>query len=230
MRYSCFTLNSPFAGAIGAMSRSGGETSRAWFACGSSVRWPTGRPSNPCWPSSAIAPDESSAPASATSAAETTTAAMRRRVTRFLMCSPLETWLAPRSVRRSEGIFYPQSDMPWTVKLGLGALVAVAAAALAVTAALGRPQLADCAGGQLAGRFAVVPGSGAAGSISYALTLKNTSAIPCTVTGLPLGRLLGRRKAPLPTHVRAAHPGALTAVLVTLVPGDSTFASARFSP
>ena len=42
--------------------------------------------------------------------------------------------------------------------------------------------------------------------------------------------LLGRRKAPLPTHVRAAHPGALTAVLVTLVPGDSTFATARFSP
>jgi hypothetical protein len=30
--------------------------------------------------------------------------------------------------------------------------------------------------------------------------------------------------------VRAAHPGQLTAVLVTLAPGDSTLATARFSP
>jgi hypothetical protein len=30
--------------------------------------------------------------------------------------------------------------------------------------------------------------------------------------------------------VRAAHPNQLTAILVTLVPGDSTYATARFSP
>jgi hypothetical protein len=116
------------------------------------------------------------------------------------------------------------------VKLGLAALVAAVAAPAATAVALGHGQLTDCAGGQLAGRFAVVPGSGAAGSISYTLRLKNTSTVPCTVTGLPLGRLLGRRRVQLPTHVRAAHPGALTSVLVRLAPGDSTFATARFSP
>lgn len=87
-----------------------------------------------------------------------------------------------------------------------------------------------CQGAQLAGSFAVVPGSAGAGSITYALRLKNVSAAACTVTGLPLGRLLGRRRGALPTHVRAAFPGALTAILVRLAPGRSTRATARFSP
>jgi hypothetical protein len=117
-----------------------------------------------------------------------------------------------------------------TRKLGLAALIVGAAAALSAGTAFGHKTIVDCAGAQLAGQFRVVPGSGAAGSISYQLTLRNTSTTPCTVTGLPLGQLLGKRKTKLPTHVRAAHPGALTAVLVTLVPGDSTFATARFSP
>jgi hypothetical protein len=60
--------------------------------------------------------------------------------------------------------------------------------------------------------------------------LQNVSSAPCTVTGLPQGQLLGRSHNPLPTHVRAANPGALTAVLVTLRPGASTVALARFSP
>ncbi|MFL5927297.1 MAG: DUF4232 domain-containing protein [Gaiellaceae bacterium] len=111
----------------------------------------------------------------------------------------------------------------------LPAVVAALAASFGAGAG-GQPQAAPCAGGQLGGRFAVVPNSGAAGSISYRLTLRNTSARICAVTGLPLGRLLGRSRRPLPTHVIAAHPGALTAVLVRLVPGDSTFAAARFSP
>jgi hypothetical protein len=76
----------------------------------------------------------------------------------------------------------------------------------------------------------MVPGSAGAGNIVYRLTLKNRSALPCTVTGLPSGQLLGRLHNPLPTHVRAANPGALTAVLVTLLPGQSTVATARFSP
>ena len=110
------------------------------------------------------------------------------------------------------------------------ALAACALGALCASAAAGSHTAGDCTGSQLAGRFAVVPNSGAAGNISYRLTLKNTSARSCTVTGLPLGRLLGKPKASLPTRIRPAHPGALTAVLVRLAPGETTFATARFSP
>lgn len=88
----------------------------------------------------------------------------------------------------------------------------------------------SCTGAQLKGAFAVVPGSAGAGNIVYKLTLRNVSVAPCTLTGLPQGQLLGRTHNPLPTHVHAATPGALTAVLVTLLPGESTFATARFSP
>ena len=116
------------------------------------------------------------------------------------------------------------------MKISLAALAVGAAAALSASAAFGHRAVADCAGRQLAGRFAVVAGSAGAGSISYELRLKNVSTTVCTVTGLPSGTLLGRRKQALPTHVRAAHPGALAAVLVKLVPGDATFATARFSP
>lgn len=76
----------------------------------------------------------------------------------------------------------------------------------------------------------VVRGSAGAGSITYALKLKNTLASACTVTGLPAGVLLGLHKGTLPTHVRAAFPGGLTAILATLQPGQSTRATARFSP
>jgi hypothetical protein len=116
------------------------------------------------------------------------------------------------------------------MRISLAALLLGAVAALSASTAFGHRTTAACTGAQLAGRFAVVPGSAGAGSISYKLTLKNTSATPCTVTGLPLGQLLGKTKQKLPTHVRAAHPGQLTAILVTLVPGDSTYATARFSP
>jgi hypothetical protein len=115
------------------------------------------------------------------------------------------------------------------VRVLFPALVAVAAA-VAAGAAGGQPQARACTGSELAGRFAVVPNSGAAGSVSYRLTLRNTSAATCTITGLPLGRLLGRHRGALPTHIRAQQPGALTAVLVRLAPGRSTFADARFSP
>jgi hypothetical protein len=89
---------------------------------------------------------------------------------------------------------------------------------------------APCRGSQLAGRFAVIPGSPGAGNISYRLSLKNTSSAACAVSGLPQGRLVDRNGRALPTHVRAAFPGALTAVLVRLAPGRSTHATARFSP
>jgi hypothetical protein len=116
------------------------------------------------------------------------------------------------------------------MKISLAALIVGAAVALSASSAFGHRAVLSCAGDQLAGRFAVVYGSAGAGNIVYKLTLKNASATPCTVTGLPVGRLLGKAKQKLPTHVRAAHPNQLTAILVTLAPGDSTYATARFSP
>jgi hypothetical protein len=116
------------------------------------------------------------------------------------------------------------------MRIFVAVLAAGATAALAASTAVGHRSVVDCAGSQLAGRFAVIPGSPAAGSISYKLTLKNTSVTACTVSGLPLGQLLGKAKQKLPTHVRAARPNQLTAVLVTLLPGQSAVATARFSP
>jgi hypothetical protein len=89
---------------------------------------------------------------------------------------------------------------------------------------------APCKGSDLSGTFAVVPGSPGAGNIVYALRVKNTSSSRCTVTGIPGVTLLGRRGRRLPTHPFPAHPGALTAVLVTLAPGKTARATARFSP
>jgi hypothetical protein len=108
--------------------------------------------------------------------------------------------------------------------------VAVLAASLLASGATASSQGAMCTGSQLTGRFAAVPGSAGAGNIVYRLTVKNRSETACTVTGLPLGQLLGKQRNPLPTHVRAAHANQLTAVLVTLQPGESARANARFSP
>jgi hypothetical protein len=87
-----------------------------------------------------------------------------------------------------------------------------------------------CTGAELAGTFAAVRGSAGAGNIVYALRLKNRSTAACTVTGIPGITLLDRRGKKLPTHPFPAHPGALTAVLVTLAPGKTATATARFSP
>src|SRR5437763_10047741 len=108
--------------------------------------------------------------------------------------------------------------------------VAVVGLAVLVTSAAGRTSASLCRGAALAGRFGVVPGSAGAGNIIYALRLRNVGTSSCTVTGLPAGRLLAVDRAALPTRVRPAQRGALTAVLVTLAPGQSTFATARFSP
>jgi hypothetical protein len=112
------------------------------------------------------------------------------------------------------------------------ALVSVAALAAVAASAVSAARAVDprCAGPQLSGTFSVVPGSAGAGNIVYKLVLRNISSVPCTMSGLPQGQLLGRKHNPLPTHVRPANPGALAAVLVTLLPGASTFATARFSP
>jgi hypothetical protein len=84
-----------------------------------------------------------------------------------------------------------------------------------------------CLGGQLAGTFNVVPGSAGAGHISYLLTLKNSSQTACTLTGLPnVVTLEDKNKSSLPTQVA----GSPSATVVTLQPGDSATAMARFSP
>jgi uncharacterized protein DUF4232 len=102
--------------------------------------------------------------------------------------------------------------------------------AIVVSAFTAAPAATPCAGAQLAGTFSVVPGSAGAGNVSYRLVLKNVSSRSCTLTGLPQGRLLSQTGNPLPTHVRAAFPGALAATLVRLAPGAKAVATARFSP
>lgn len=102
--------------------------------------------------------------------------------------------------------------------------------AVAGSTASAAPRAASCTGSQLAGSFSVVKGSAGAGNITYKLVLRNVSTRLCTLTGLPQGRLLGKTGKPLPTHVMAAFPGALSAILVRLAPGRTTFATARFSP
>jgi hypothetical protein len=109
-------------------------------------------------------------------------------------------------------------------------LLLLAAAALGGVAAEAGAADAPCAGGSLAGTFAVVPGSAGAGNIVYALRLRNTSAAACFVSGQVGMQLLDRAGRPLPTHVRPARIGMLTAVIVRLAPGGFASASARFSP
>lgn len=116
------------------------------------------------------------------------------------------------------------------MKVVLAALVACLVTVTAASSAGSVAATASCTGGQLSGRFALIPGSPGAGSVSYRLTLRNVSARACTLTGLPRGRLVGKTGTLLPTHIVAAFPGALTAVLVTLAPRASAHADARFSP
>jgi hypothetical protein len=113
--------------------------------------------------------------------------------------------------------------------LRLAVLTASVLALLAATASAST-KTAECKGSQLSGTFNVVRGSAGAGNITYALRLRNVSTTECTVTGLPFGRLLGRKHNPLATHVKAAFPQGLTAILVRLQPGQWTRATARFSP
>src|SRR5712691_10129474 len=87
-----------------------------------------------------------------------------------------------------------------------------------------------CTAGQLTGTFKAVRGSAGAGNIVYALRVKNTSTHTCFVTGIPGVTLLDVHGRTLPNHVRPSQPGALTAVLVTLAPGKTSSATARFSP
>jgi hypothetical protein len=90
------------------------------------------------------------------------------------------------------------------------------------------PTARPCLGADLAGSFAVVPGSAGAGQISYLLSLKNTSHSRCYVQGLPKAVLLGVTGSALPTLIRAA--GGAPNGRIVLEPGASAIAQARFSP
>ena len=87
-----------------------------------------------------------------------------------------------------------------------------------------------CSGRDLGGSFSEVPGSAGAGSITYVLTLTNTSPADCFVSGMPQLLLLGAEGRELPTTATAAQPGRATAAKIVLHPGDSATADARFSP
>jgi len=87
-----------------------------------------------------------------------------------------------------------------------------------------------CRSTQLTGTFATIVGSAGAGNVSYSLRLRNRSTARCFVSGLISLQLRGRTGTPLQTNVVPAQPGTAAAVLVSLAPGASAWASARFSP
>ena len=87
-----------------------------------------------------------------------------------------------------------------------------------------------CTGDAMSSSFTVIPGSGAAGQISYRLRVKNDSPVACFVSGLPIVQLLDQAGHELPTNAQPAKPGQATATRIILQPGDSAVAEARFSP
>jgi hypothetical protein len=112
-------------------------------------------------------------------------------------------------------------------------VLVVVTAVAAVAAGTGRgayPTTVACKAKSLTGKFIVVPNSQGAGNVLYTLQLRNASKSTCFVTGIPGLRLVGKTGKLLPTHVAPAHPGAMTAVKVTLAPGTYAAATARFSP
>jgi Protein of unknown function (DUF4232) len=107
---------------------------------------------------------------------------------------------------------------------------AVAAAAVAGSGSAAYPNNAACKAKSLTGKFIYVPDSLGAGNELYTLQLRNASKSTCFVSGIPGLRLVGKAGKALPTHAVPLHPGALTAVKVTLKPGGYAAATARFSP
>jgi len=86
-----------------------------------------------------------------------------------------------------------------------------------------------CAAGHLQGSFDAIAGSAGAGQISYRLTLSDTGSSACFVSGVPQVQLLGTTGGALPTTV-SLEPGQGSGSKVTLQPGGTATADARFSP
>lgn len=86
-----------------------------------------------------------------------------------------------------------------------------------------------CTGAQLTGTFKLIPGSAGAGGISYRLRVTNRSQKACIVSGVAGLRFLSKTGKPLPTRVTRAQSG-LGLARITLQPGKSAKADARFSP
>jgi hypothetical protein len=87
-----------------------------------------------------------------------------------------------------------------------------------------------CSGADLKGSLDVQAGSAGAGTITYTLTLINTSSDPCMVNGTPVGILLDNSGQTLPTNVLPVPAAQGSAQPVVLQPGDDANADARFSP
>jgi uncharacterized protein YecT (DUF1311 family) len=105
------------------------------------------------------------------------------------------------------------------------ALLATGGAALAKSSAA-----APCNASALSGTFTRIVGSEGAGSVSYRLTLLNTSRSTCFVTGIPKLVLRDKQGKALPTTVGPASPGTATAAKIELAPGSAATADARLSP
>lgn len=110
------------------------------------------------------------------------------------------------------------------------ALAATTLSALALAGGGASAPTPACGGSQLAGTFAVIPGSAGAGNIVYSLRVRFLSGRTCFVYGVPRLQLLDRLRQPLPTKVVPAFRPGLMAVRVPLRPGYGAKASARFSP
>ncbi len=112
--------------------------------------------------------------------------------------------------------------------ISLTVLILATVAAAGATAAT--PKALACTGPDLAGStFKAIPGSEGAGNIVYALLVKNTTATACTVSGMPKGVLLNKAGKAQATHIIPVGPNTIARV-ITLQPGKSTRATARFTP
>lgn len=89
-------------------------------------------------------------------------------------------------------------------------------------------QVSACRGADLTGTFSEVAGSGAAGSISYSLKLTNVASAACFVDGVPDVQLVSKAGDDLQTRAQAAEGD--SPAKVSLAPGASAKAEARFSP
>jgi hypothetical protein len=86
-----------------------------------------------------------------------------------------------------------------------------------------------CTGDDLQASFTGIEGSAGAGQVSYELTLTNTSAAACSVSGVPVATLLDKTEGAMQTQISTPSSGPAGGTVV-LQHGDKAKADARFSP